>query len=90
MTNQINAAKALKGIVSLGLIVAAAVLVVSPSVSFAATYAYVNASGNVNTVVADNPNTAIATAPNISTHSGVMLLNSQSNQDMVGDSVSGV
>ncbi len=45
-----------------------------PSVSFAASYAYVDQAGDVRIVEAANPNTALMTAPNIDEHSGVMLL----------------
>lgn len=45
-----------------------------PALSYASTYAYVNQSGQVNTVVADTAAGAIATAPGISANSGVMLV----------------
>lgn len=45
-----------------------------PALSYASTYAYVNQSGQVNTVVADTPGIAIAIAPGISLHSGVVLM----------------
>ena len=44
-----------------------------PMTSFAATYLYVNTSGAIQTVTADNPNQALALAQNIDPHSGVML-----------------
>jgi hypothetical protein len=47
-----------------------------PIFSSAATYAYVNQSGQTNTVVASSPTEAIATASGISSHSGVMLVES--------------
>lgn len=46
-----------------------------PAFSYASTYAYVNQSGQVNTVVADTPSIAIAIAPSIASNSGVMLVN---------------
>lgn len=70
--------------------IAAAALVVAPfgvaTVAHAATYAYVNQAMEVRTVVADNWMTAIATAPNIDAHSGVLLLTSQF-ANIVGTSI---
>lgn len=60
-----------------------------PALAFAATYAYVNQTGEVRTVVADNPMTAIMIAPSIDEHSGVMLLMSPTD-GVVGDAVPGV
>jgi hypothetical protein len=60
-----------------------------PGAAFAATYAYVNTTGDVATVIADDPMTAINIAPAIAVHSGVMLLTSPSD-DIVGDDVSGI
>jgi hypothetical protein len=45
-----------------------------PAFSYAATYAYVNQFGQINTVVADTPSIAIAIAPGIASNSGVDLL----------------
>lgn len=59
-----------------------------PAATFAQTFAYVNTSGEVTTVDAADANTALRTAPNISLHSGVMLLQNGSDS-IVGDSVSG-
>lgn len=50
-----------------------------PAISNAATYAYVNTSGAVVNTTANSPSIAIATAPNIALHSGVILVNSNSN-----------
>lgn len=61
---------------------------VLPGVASAAMYAYVNADGEVRTVEAPDPNTAIRTAPNIHIRSGVMLIDSAEDQDLVGDDVS--
>ncbi len=58
-----------------------------PALSFAATYAYVNTAGEVRTVESASPNAAISSAPGIHMHSGVMLLDSQSDNDVVGDDV---
>jgi len=69
--------------------IALAATVAAPAVSFAQTFAYVNQSGEVMTTEAATPNEAIATAPNIGVHSGVMLLESTSDP-IVGDSVPGV
>lgn len=60
-----------------------------PSFAHAATYAFVNTSGEVNAVVADNPTSALITAFNISLHSGVLLLGNQTDSILNGG-VSGV
>ncbi len=59
-----------------------------PSMAFAATYAYVNSTGEVRTVTANTPTEALSTAPGISTHSGVLLLSNPSD-GIVGNSVGG-
>lgn len=59
-----------------------------PTFSHAATYAFVNTSGEVSMVVANDPMTAIATAFNRAARSGVMLLTSQTDA-IIGDHVSG-
>lgn len=71
---------------TLTLALALAALVAVPTASFAATYAYVNQSGEVSTVTADNASTAIATAPGIHRNSGVMLL-SNPNDGITDDNV---
>jgi len=71
----------------LGSLALAAVVAV-PGVSLAATYAYVNAAGEVMTMEASNASTALSTAPNIHVHSGVMLIQS-TNDPVVGDKVPG-
>lgn len=68
----------------LGLAALAAVVAL-PSASLAATYAYVNTSGEVTSMEADSAATALATAPNMDIHSGVMLLTG-SNNNVVGTS----
>jgi hypothetical protein len=57
------------------------------SYAAAATYAYVDAQGNVKSVTANDWMSAIAVAPNIHMHSGVMLLTSASDYTVVGSSV---
>ena len=69
--------------------VAVAVALV-PALGLAATFAYVNQDGEVRTVTADNANTALMTAPNIHRHSGVLLLDSAADQEVVGDRVQGI
>lgn len=65
---------------------ALAAIVAIPGVSLAATYAYVNTAGEVMTMEASNPSTAISTAPGIHPRSGVMLIQS-TNDPVVGDNV---
>ncbi len=57
-----------------------------PTFAHAATFAYVNQQMEVRTVVADNWTIAIATAPNIDIHSGVLLLTNP-NASIVGTSI---
>jgi hypothetical protein len=59
------------------------------TVASAATYAYVDNNGEVKPVVADTWQQAIAIAPNIHINSGVMLLRSPSDFDIVGNMVAG-
>ncbi len=68
---------------------ALAAVVAIPGVSLAATYAYVNTAGEVMTTEAATANSALSTAPGISMHSGVMLIEVTSDE-VVGDSVGGV
>ena len=72
-----------------GLVASGAVAIALPSHAYAATYAYVNASGEVSAVVAPDPMTALVTAFNISVHSGVMLLINQTDS-ILNNSVAGV
>lgn len=67
-------------------IAALAAFAALPVSSFAATYAYVNSSGNVATVDAASPQIALTTAPNIDIHSGVILLQSLTDA-IVGNTV---
>jgi hypothetical protein len=66
---------------------AMAATVVAPAVSLAATYAYVNTTGDVMTTDAATPSQAMMNATNIDAHSGVMLINSSSDP-VVGDHTS--
>ncbi len=70
---------------------ALAAVVAIPSVSLAATYAYVNTAGEVMTTEAASANSAITTAPGIAARSGVMLIEVTSDDaELIGDSVGGV
>ncbi len=66
-----------------GVAIATLLIISAPLSAFAETYAYVNTSGEVRMVVASNPTTAIATAPDRTTHSGVILLSSPGDYDIV-------
>lgn len=72
-----------------GIAGASLLAVALPSFAHAATYAYVNNASEVRTVVANDWQTAIATAFNISLHSGVLLLTSL-NGNLVGNTVGGI
>ncbi len=69
-------------------IITAAVLAL-PVFAQAASYAYVDAAGEVKMVVANDWMSAIATAPGIHINSGVFLLTSASDFAAVGDTVVG-
>lgn len=75
-----------KNLINASMVAAAALAFTFPAFASAATYAYVNQAGNVATVMADNPNAAMYSAPNIDEHSGVMLLTNP-NDGIVGDYV---
>lgn len=72
--------KKLLGITALGAVLAV------PAFSYAAPYAFVNASGEVNMVEAASAQEALTTAPNIHMRSGVMLL-SDSDDDILNNSI---
>ena len=59
-----------------------------PTFASAATYAYVDAQGEVKSVTANDWQTAIKIAPNIHMNSGVLLLSTAADFTIVGDSVS--
>lgn len=63
--------------------------VAAPAVSLAATYAYVNTAGDVMTMDASTASQALLTAPGISLHSGVMLIDTTTDP-VLGDHVGGV
>lgn len=63
--------------------------IVAPATASAAVYAYVDTAGEVKTVTATDWMTAIATAPFIHMHSGVMLLTTAADYLVVGDKVVG-
>lgn len=75
---------------NLKLVAIAVVVMGLPVVSYAATYAYVDQMGEVKTVVSNDPMTAMMTAPNIDEHSGVMLLDSPADNEVIGDKVQSV
>ena len=86
MTN-INALKAPSSfLIKAGFFLAAVALFSLPVFAYAATYAYVNTTGEVRTVTADSADAALATAPGLHIHSGVMLLTNPSD-GIVGDNV---
>lgn len=68
---------------------ALAAVITIPGVTLAATYAYVNVSGEVMTTEASNPSSAISTAPSIHPRSGVILIENTADESIIGDSVSG-
>lgn len=75
---------------NLQLAAVAALVLALPVAAFGATYAYVDQTGEVKTVESGDPMTAMLTAPNIDEHSGVMLLDSTADYEVVGDEVQSV
>lgn len=78
----------------IGVVVGSAVLIIAsllfvslPVYASAATYAYVDASGEVKSVTATDWQSAINLASNIHAHSGVLLLSTASDYTIVGDNV---
>ncbi len=72
-----------------GIFVATMAFLALPAFASAASYAYVDNIGDVKTVTANDWQTAIEIAPNIYIHSGVLLLDSAADYEVVGDDVSG-
>jgi len=66
------------------------VFLAPPLFANAASYAYVDAQGEVKMVEANDWRTAIAVAPNIHINSGVFLLTSASDFSAVGDTIPSV
>lgn len=60
-----------------------------PALSMAATYAYVNTTGEVMTMEAATAAQALLTAPNLHVHSGVMLIDDSADNELKGDQVPG-
>lgn len=71
----------------LGALALAAVVAV-PVATFAATYAFVNTSGEVMTVEATTADQALTTAPSLHLRSGVMLVGAD-DANVIGDDVPG-
>lgn len=67
---------------------AALAVALSPSISLAAMYAYVNTAGEVMTTDAASPDEALM-RPDLHVRSGVMLVDDASDSAVVGDSVPG-
>lgn len=59
-----------------------------PAAASAAMYAYVNTAGDVSSVEAVSASAAIATAPGIHMRSGVLLLDSAEDEDVLDEDVS--
>ncbi len=65
-------------------------VVAAPAPASAAVYGYVDTAGEVKSVTAADWMTAIAIAPGIHIHSGVMLLTTAADYLIVGDTVESV
>lgn len=89
-TRTISLKSAIASFAKVGVFAAALVVMTLPNLSQAATFAYVNTSGNVSTVSADNWMSAIANAPSIALHSGVILLDNLFGTSGLNGSTSGV
>jgi hypothetical protein len=86
MKNKINY---LKASIGLGVFALALIFAGSPSYSYASTYAYVNQTGEVRSVESISPTLAINTAVGRSLHSGVILLTSLVDFEIVGGQLNG-
>lgn len=60
--------------IQIGLTLALAAALIFPVFAYASTYAYINTSGNMTYTQANSSADALATAPNLAVHSGVMLV----------------
>jgi hypothetical protein len=87
MINSNSFSVASKRLLIAGLVASSIFAMALPSFAHAATYAYVNQSGEVSTVTANDWQSAIANAFKIHINSGVMLLVSQLDFGLVGDSI---
>ena len=91
MTKTKEITSATTGFIVMASFVALAVLALSiPAFASAATYAYVDATGEVKSVTADTWMAAIDVAPNRHLHSGVLLLKSAGDFTIVGDDVKSI
>ena len=75
-------------LIGASLITVAFLGMILPTYASANTYAYVDATGDVKSVTANDWMTAIEIAPNRHLHSGVLLLKTASDFTIVGDDVS--
>lgn len=89
MTNSTQSIGTIVTAVAFALTVAIAGFALAPAFASAAQYAYVDATGEVRSVTANDWMTAIATAPNIHINSGVFLLLSAADFAVVGDDIRG-
>lgn len=89
MTQSNNAKRTISAAVIASLALAGVLLATMPTFANAATYAYVDATGEVKSITANDWMTAIAVAPNIHIHSGVLLLKTASDYQIIGDEVGG-
>ncbi|QQR64552.1 hypothetical protein IPH92_03235 [Candidatus Kaiserbacteria bacterium] len=76
-----------KMVLGMGLALLSIIAVSLPLFANAASYAYVDAQGEVRSITAPDWRTAINTAPNIHMHSGVLLLSTAADFTIVGDDV---
>ncbi len=71
-------------------VIVALALATFPLFASAATYGFVNHSGFVSTISAATPMSAMTTAASISPYSGVILIQTQADAEIIGDRVFGV
>ncbi|MDB5204659.1 MAG: hypothetical protein JWP09_687 [Candidatus Taylorbacteria bacterium] len=77
-------------ITNLQLVAVAALVFAIPAVSFGSTFAYVDQTGYVRTTEASDAYSAMLVAPNIDEHSGVLIMDDQSDYAIVGEHVDSV
>ena len=71
----------------LGTLALVAIAAVPAAYSYAAMFAYVNQGGEVRSIEAADANSALMLAPDIHANSGVILLDSSDDDDLVGDEI---
>lgn len=84
-----NSKQSILSAVALSVAFVAIAFMALPAFASAASYAYVDVTGEVKSVTANDWMTAIATAPNIHMHSGVFILKTAADFAIIGEDIKG-